>query len=1060
VADKMFITLEVDDKGSAVVKKFDHNTQAAFDKVKKNSTAGATQAGKMARKWNSAIDSIKNKWKTYSAVAGVAMAATIAAVTAGAKKFLASASDLQEVQSKFDVVFAGQEARAESWALTLVNAYAMSTREAKQYLASVQDLLVPMGMDAKAAGVLSNEIVKLSADLGSFNNLPTAQVMENIQSALTGEYESMKKYGIVINATTVQQKALNMGLAATKDELTAGMKAQAAYALMVEGSTAAIGDMSRTMGGAANQEKQTKALLEDISVLLGKTLIPYYQEILKLTNKWLKANKAIIEQNLPEYIQKVGSVVVNLGDAVRFLHNAWAGIGLLAAAQINAISVSVDGLVASLRFVLLPLDLIFKGLEKIGLIDANPFDQLQEGTRDLIVSSLEATASILAEIEKTNQAYDSVIAKVEGWKKKIAEAPVEQVKASEETIKQIKKQESAVEELGLSNDEVNIEYLKSLIAQRKEENRAAKEAEKLYGDRAKAARDMYGDLDDSSLDYFKEQKKLLKIQRDDYIELTGDKALAEAWFTDQKEKLDDQKLLSNGNFVDGIKLGYKEMTRETKTWAERGKGFARDVADNFNRATDDIIDKWIAGENKKVSVSEAAGDMLRDTAGSAAKMMKDAAIGEVMGMIGAWLGNATAQAGSEGPTWQKRLINAGLYLAGATTIILGSRAVGKKFKAQGGWIENHPMGGPINEGSRIKDDVYLTSTPGINHWGMGGEFVVNRQQTAKHYNLIDDINSGRIDSLGSRKPFAFRTLCDGPCGQGHAKGGPVGDWKDTADKLHQAGAATFYTKWKMTGNIWSAIADAVIYYSGLVATSYGAKKKGDSMLGDLFFNQGGVVGAENVGYGWGSKLWKKFKREVSRPFKAPQKLISDPLAFFSGEKENISEWLKSQKDNNLSQCIREIHDPTKIWDDIKGSLRTLIKPFVISLLTPNDYSAWKSGVWDDWGKGWKDYYKDKFKRCAGVKTDDIKSSMPPIPGFGQGTGLQGLPRTGFFRGHKGEIVKSPSESEMERRGGSGRPLIVKVYVGNEEFDGHIRKVSDDVCVVRASRSMGTRKAYS
>ena len=243
-------------------------------------------------------------------------AATIYALQKIARESIAAASALQEVQGKFDVVFRGQQKQAEEWAKTLVSAYAMSRREAKQYLSSVQDLLVPMGMEATAAAKLSNEIVKLSADLGSFNNLPTAQVMLNIQSALTGEYESMKKYGVVINATVVQQKALNMGLASTKDELTAGMKAQAAYALMVEGSTAAIGDMARTQNNYANQLKKFHALVEDTYATIGKFLIPAVTDVVIELNKWLQSNEDLIAQKIPEYFDRIATAANVVRDGV------------------------------------------------------------------------------------------------------------------------------------------------------------------------------------------------------------------------------------------------------------------------------------------------------------------------------------------------------------------------------------------------------------------------------------------------------------------------------------------------------------------------------------------------------------------------------------------------------------------------------------------------------------------------------------------------------------------------------------------------------------------------
>jgi len=264
--DKVYITLEVTDKGTKIVKSFDKNTEQAFNKMKANARASTASM-------SSSLQKLRQHW--------LAVTAAMTGVVLVAKEVITAASDLQEVNSKFNVVFADQITLAEKWAGQLVDSYAMSTRESKQFLASIQDLLVPMGMARDAAGRMSFEVVKLSADLGSFNNLPTAQVMADIQSGLVGNYETMKKYGVVLNATVVQEKALAMGLAATKDELTAAHKAHAAYILMVEGSEAAIGDMARTSEGYANQMKQLKANIEDMSAAIGIKLLPAMTNIVK-----------------------------------------------------------------------------------------------------------------------------------------------------------------------------------------------------------------------------------------------------------------------------------------------------------------------------------------------------------------------------------------------------------------------------------------------------------------------------------------------------------------------------------------------------------------------------------------------------------------------------------------------------------------------------------------------------------------------------------------------------------------------------------------------------------
>lgn len=266
------------------------------------------------------------KLRDIATIAATAIGVSMVyAVQKVARESIKAASDLEEVSSKFNVVFKGQEKVAKEWAETLVGSYAMSIREAKQYLSSIQDLLVPMGMASKEAGELSNEIVKLSADLGSFNNLPTERVMLDIQSALVGNFETMKKYGVVLNATIVQERALAMGLAETKDELNAGMRAQAAYTLMVEGSQAAIGDMARTSESYANQLKLMHARTEDLKAALGDALLPVMTEYLSQLNKVIEASVRWTKENKEGLVKSIELVAKTIEYAIKPLE-MWADL--------------------------------------------------------------------------------------------------------------------------------------------------------------------------------------------------------------------------------------------------------------------------------------------------------------------------------------------------------------------------------------------------------------------------------------------------------------------------------------------------------------------------------------------------------------------------------------------------------------------------------------------------------------------------------------------------------------------------------------------------------------
>lgn len=267
------------------------------------------KAEQKVKKFGVSVEKMSAKAKT----AWAAVAVGVAGAAYQLNQAINTASDLEEATSKFNTVFASQMSLANQWATELNKSYGMSTREAKTNLAAIQDLLVPMGMAEKQAGKLSKEVVKLATDLGSFNNKLTEQVIDDYQSALVGNFETMKKYGVVLNATVVSEEALRMGFAETAKELTASDKAQAAHSLIVKGSEAAIGDFIRTSDGYANTTKSLDAAWEDFNSTLGEKFLPTATRIKTVTAELLKDFEKMLEgPSLDEQIKSTREEIERL----------------------------------------------------------------------------------------------------------------------------------------------------------------------------------------------------------------------------------------------------------------------------------------------------------------------------------------------------------------------------------------------------------------------------------------------------------------------------------------------------------------------------------------------------------------------------------------------------------------------------------------------------------------------------------------------------------------------------------------------------------------------------
>ena len=85
-----------------------------------------------------------------------------------------------------------------------------------------------------------------------------------------------------------------------------------------------------------------------------------------------------------------------------------------------------------------------------------------------------------------------------------------------------------------------------------------------------------------------------------------------------------------------------------------------------------------------------------------------------------------------------------------------------------------------------------------------------------------------------------------------------------------------------------------------------------------------------------------------------------------------------------------------------------------------------------------------------------------VPSFATGTGPEGLPRTGYYYGHKKEIVLNPEQSESIRRGktgGSERPMQFIIQVAGEEFIAIVDERSDRTRVKAERRKMGTKRIH-
>ncbi len=351
-----------------------------------------------AKKTDSAFNAMK---KGALALAGVFAGVQIGQFFVDfTKQAIMAASNMEETQGKFDVVFRDMGDTAEIFAKDIADNFGLSEQASKQYLSSIQDLLVPTGLAREEAAKMSDQFVRLAADLGSFNNMDTATVVRDIQSALAGGSETMTKYGIDVKVAAVNAEMLALGLDTSTKAAERQSRTTALLSIMMRDSSDAMGDFARTQGSFANQTKTLNATLADMRAEIGEKLLPAATRMVTALNKWLTETDAINTAML--WTVKI----------IRFVYNGIQGLVLMGDALVVAFAYTFDFLIEGFRAILLPLDAVAKMLKYMGLIENNPFDSLTTATQNFKESSKDAFKQQYADIEKSNAAFDKLEAEI------------------------------------------------------------------------------------------------------------------------------------------------------------------------------------------------------------------------------------------------------------------------------------------------------------------------------------------------------------------------------------------------------------------------------------------------------------------------------------------------------------------------------------------------------------------------------------------------------------------------------------------------------------------------
>ena len=194
------------------------------------------------------------------------------------------ASDLAEAQNVVNIGFGNLSYMADDFAESAIYSFGMSELAAKNTAGQFAAMGNAMGLMPEKAAEMAINLTKLSGDLASFWNVSQDIAKTALDSVFTGETESLKKFGIVMTQTNLQQFAYSQGINKSISAMTQAEQTMLRYQYVLQNTADAQGDFARTSGGWAGQIRILKGQLQDLAGIIGTGLITVFLPVVKVIN--------------------------------------------------------------------------------------------------------------------------------------------------------------------------------------------------------------------------------------------------------------------------------------------------------------------------------------------------------------------------------------------------------------------------------------------------------------------------------------------------------------------------------------------------------------------------------------------------------------------------------------------------------------------------------------------------------------------------------------------------------------------------------------------------------
>ena len=229
------------------------------------------------------VESGKRRLAAFASVAATAFSTA----AYGAYRMVDAASDADESLNVLSRTFGAQTDEVLAWSKVMGETMGRSMYDLQDSAGKFGAFLEPQFKGRTEEIVtMSQKLTALSVDLASFYNTSDQEASMRLFSGLSGETEAVRRLGVDISDTSLDAFNKKTGDDKTKNKRMAALSLQEKtllrYRKILADTVGKQNDAALTANSWANQVKKLQADMKDLAVTLGRALMPYAKQLLKV----------------------------------------------------------------------------------------------------------------------------------------------------------------------------------------------------------------------------------------------------------------------------------------------------------------------------------------------------------------------------------------------------------------------------------------------------------------------------------------------------------------------------------------------------------------------------------------------------------------------------------------------------------------------------------------------------------------------------------------------------------------------------------------------------------